>query len=85
MTEKEIEGYVDLLKKIVNHINYSKFNYFDYEDIIFNICSKGTLPAYLFFINKINLDKQKIVDLLDNSVKNNDIRILEYIIKKEKK
>lgn len=74
-----------LLKKIVNHINYSKFNYFDYEDIIFNICSKGTLPAYLFFINKINLDKQKIVDLLDNSVKNNDIRILEYIIKKEKK
>ena len=72
------------LKKIINHINYSKFTYYDYQNIIFDICKKGTLPAYLFFINKTKLEKDNIVELLINSVKNNDIRILEYIIKKEK-
>jgi hypothetical protein len=73
-----------LLKKINNHINYSKFNYHNYQDIIFNICKKGTLPAYLFFRNKVIINENNIFELLVNSVKNNDIRILEYIIKKEK-
>jgi SAM-dependent methyltransferase len=73
-----------LLKKINNHINYSKFNYNHYQDIISNICKKGTLPAYLFFRNKVNINEDNIFELLVNSVKNNDIRILEYIIKKEK-
>jgi ubiquinone/menaquinone biosynthesis C-methylase UbiE len=72
------------LEKISKHINYSTFSKHKYEEIIIEICKKGTFPGYLFFRNKVIINENNIFELLVNSVKNNDMRILEYIIKKEK-
>jgi len=71
-----------LLEKIKNKINFDRETIMD---ILFIVAAQGTLPIYFFWQKRIDeITESEHEKLLLNSLKNNDERIFEYLVKKQK-